>query len=62
MKKIVNVIKWIWQLPQNLAGFLLTRKYKYKSIRYIKQKPVNVYFKPFFRSGISLGDYIILDY
>lgn len=63
MTKIcVNVIKWVWQLPQNLIGFLLTRKYQFKSVRRVKDKFVNVYFKPLFRDGISLGDYIILDY
>lgn len=59
MKKI---IKWIWQLPQNLLGFLLSRKYNYKSIRSMNNGWIDVYFKPFFRSGVSLGDYIILDY
>lgn len=56
------VFRWLWQLPQNLIGFLLTRKYEIKSERYVKGKFVNVYFKPLFRSGVSLGDYIILDY
>ena len=62
VKKIMSVIRWIWQLPQNLVGFLLTRRYEYLSIRRMGGKWVNVYFKPFFRSGVSLGDYIILDY
>lgn len=62
MKKIVKVLRWIWQLPQNLIGFLLTRKYEVKSARYVNDRWVNVYFKPLFRNGISLGDYIILDY
>lgn len=66
MKKIMSVIKWVWQLPQNLIGFLLTRKYEYKSVRCLEKtvdgRWITVYFKPFFRSGISLGDYIILDY
>lgn len=64
-KFCVDKIKWIWQLPQNLIGFLLTRKCEYKSVRYMgtNDRQVNVYFKlSFFRSGISLGDYIILDY
>lgn len=62
MKKITKVLKWMWQLPQNLVGFLLTRKYEYLSIRRMDGKWVNVYFKSFFNSGVSLGDYIILDY
>ena len=60
--KILKVIRWIWQLPQNLIGFLLTREYKYKSERYIDSKWVSVYYKSLFRSGVSLGDYIILDH
>ena len=62
MKKIVNIIKWVWQLPQNLIGFLLTRRYQCKSVRYMNGKPINIYYRLFFGSGISLGDYIILDY
>ena len=62
MKKIMNVIKWLWQLPQNLLGFLLTRKYRCKSVRYMNGKPISIYYRSFFRSGISLGDFIVLDY
>lgn len=61
MKKTVNMIKWIWQLPQNLVGFLLTRKYYTKSSKKTSDGYVMVYFKPFFHSGVSLGNYIILD-
>ena len=59
---MLKLIKWIWQLPQNFIGFLLTRKYALKTERCINGKWVGVYYKPFFRSGVSLGDYIILDY
>ena len=59
---LMVVFKWLWQLPQNLIGFLLTRKHEYKSGRYIDGRWVDVYYKSFFRSGVSLGDYIILDY
>jgi hypothetical protein len=61
VKKIMVVIKWVWQFPQNLVGFLLTRKYYMKSSRTTLDGRVTIYFKPFFRSGVSLGDYIILD-
>lgn len=56
------VFRWLWQLPQNLIGFLLIRKYRFKSTRCINGKLISVYYKSFFRSGISLGNYIILDY
>ena len=63
MTKIcINMIRWLWQLPQNLTGFLLTRKYQFKGSRFIDGKWINIYFKPLFCSGIDLGDYIILDY
>ena len=62
MKKITKVLRWIWQLPQNLIGFLLTRSYYMKSSRKVADgKRVDVWFKPFFNGGISLGDFIILD-
>lgn len=60
MKK---VLLWLWQLPQNLIGFILTRSY----LASIENKCndsslVWVYYKKsFFKSGISLGNYIILD-
>lgn len=49
-------------MPQNLVGFLFTRKYEMKSMRCVKGKWINVYFKIFFGSGVSLGDFIVLNY
>lgn len=57
-----QVLLWIWQLPQNIAGFLLTRKCYFigtvgGGINF------NVFYKKnFFGAGVCLGDYIILDY
>lgn len=51
------------ELPQNIIGKLLSIN-SFKIIRYTMNDGVvkNVYFKNnFFKSGISLGDYIILD-
>lgn len=59
------MISWIWQLPQNLLGLLLSRRCKFKSVRYVDIERdiwVMVYFRSFFGSGISLGRFIILDY
>lgn len=56
MKKI---ILWIWQLPQNLIGFIWTRFAK--DGFQIKNKQVKVWYLPCFNSGIALGDYIIID-
>ena len=56
------ILLWIWQLPQNLIGFFLTRKYYLKST-VSSDIDFPVYYKfNFFNSCVSLGDYIIADY
>lgn len=53
-----DVLLWIWQLPQNVAGFLISRTCR-------KRTKDNVVFftrNNFYRSGVCLGNYIILDY
>lgn len=59
---MIKILLWLWQFPQDLIGFLLTRKYQFKGSRLICGKWIDVYYKSFFCSGVSLGDYIILDY
>lgn len=54
MKKL---ILFIWQLPQNLLGFLLSRKASFQ----MKVKNKIIYYKKFLNSGVSLGQFIILD-
>lgn len=58
-----NILLWIWQFPQNLIGFIISRKYLEK--RYVKtndNERVEVYFvNSLFDSGVSLGKYIIFD-
>ena len=58
MKK---VLLWLWQLPQNVAGWLLSRRAE--TCRYICNdgKEYRIYFKPLFRAGVSLGNYVIFD-
>lgn len=60
--KIKKVLLWIWQLPQNLLGWILTGII-YKKIDYdLSGEIVPVYYKNnFFGSGVSLGNYIFLD-
>lgn len=59
MKK---VLLWVWQLPQNLAGWLISRWSKSRLITDTSEDQYTVYFyKKFFGSGVSLGDYIILE-
>ena len=55
---------WFWQFPQNLAGFCLTRFRKQVLIFTFNDGTTGrIYFTSnVFGCGISLGDYIILDY
>lgn len=53
-----EVLLYIWQLPQNLLGFVLSR-FAYKTVTY---SSIKVYISRYiFRCGVSLGKYIILD-
>ncbi|MBP5422608.1 MAG: hypothetical protein J6Y78_09225 [Paludibacteraceae bacterium] len=60
---IKEVLLYIHQLPQNLVGFMLTRKPKH-TVDFICNdgSTVKVYFtKNVFDCGVSLGNYIVLD-
>lgn len=57
MDKFKNVLLYVWQLPQNLIGFIWTRFAKTnKTVQGIK-----AWFTPCFGAGVSLGSYIIFD-
>jgi len=58
-----QVLRWLWQMPQNYIGLLLSLKTEQLNDYVLDTgEVVNVYFKEsFFGSGVSLGDYIILD-
>ena len=60
MKK---VLLWLWQLPQSIAGFILSQTFTdCTSVITFSGKSVVVYFsKKVFGAGVSLGKYIILD-
>lgn len=64
MQKIKYFLLWIWQLPQNLIGFILTRNAKqYCEFVCNDYEMVRVYYtNNVFGCGVSLGNYIILDY
>lgn len=58
----MNILLYLWQLPQNIIGFILSRKREFVgSVEQSVFYPV-YYKKNFFNSGVCLGDYIILDY
>lgn len=63
MTKLLNIILWIWQLPQNVIGWILSLTSSYQSTTYCNDKKIKVYFsKNVCGCGVSLGNYIILDY
>lgn len=60
MKVIKNTLLYIWQLPQNLFGLILRSFYKADERFGYNDSVVQI--SRSFRSGISLGRYIILKY
>lgn len=60
---IKNIIIWIWQLPQNIIGWIFAKTSCFESTTFFKGKEIKVYFSNYvFGCGVSLGNYIILDY
>lgn len=57
----MSILHWIWGLPQNLAGFIISRFAKYKKKYKINGITKTIYFMKFFNAGVSLGEFIILD-
>lgn len=62
---MLKFLLFIWQLPQNLIGLfilLIHNRDRIDGERYVKGKRVRFwYVDHFFRSGISLGNFIFLD-
>ena len=62
MKLLKLLFLFLWQLPQNIVGAFCILKYDKLHPYYTRDGDiVEVYFKSWFNSGISLGDVIILD-
>ena len=58
MKELLNVLLYLWQLPQNIVGAILTLFYKAEKTLEYKGKTIRVC--PKFPGGISLGHYIFV--
>ena len=58
MKAILNVILYLWQLPQNLAGLLLVSILKPEDSYDFNR--ARLYYATRMRGGISLGRYVII--
>lgn len=60
MNKFKEILLWIWQLPQNLLGLILLLFYKDEKV-YHKLNGRTFYYTTEMPSGISLGNYIIMN-
>lgn len=60
---MIKLILTIWQLPQELIGFCMTRHPRVVTSYSKSGKTLRVYYTDnVFGAGVSLGKYIILDY
>lgn len=56
-----ETLLWLWQLPQNLAGWCISRRSGSILMCEVNNEPVDIYFlKKFFGSAVSLGNYVIV--
>lgn len=60
MRFCKEVLLWLWQLPQNLLGLLLLLIYK-REKEYHRLNGRRFYYTKEMLSGISLGNYIIMN-
>lgn len=58
MNKLLDIILYLWQLPQNLAGLLLVLLLKPEDSYQFNR--ARLYYASRMRGGISLGRYIIV--
>lgn len=58
-----RAFRFLWQMPQNLIGFIMSRFCcRWVTAKTLCGKYIKIYYmKNLFRSGISLGDFILLD-
>ena len=61
MKEIINFLRLLWQLPQNLLGFILFQIYSVDCLCLeVPYRDVHILYSEKMRGGISLGQYIVL--
>lgn len=62
MKTAVDILLYIWQLPQNIVGLALIPLYRKTRLCVMNYKGRKVYVYDKFPGGVSLGRYIHVDY
>ena len=60
MKKIKDILLYLWQMPQNILGLILMAVYK-PEVRLTAKNGNLVCYSKRMRGGISLGKYSIID-
>ena len=60
MKKIKEILLYLWQLPQNILGLILIAIYKPEKKLIAKNGNI-AYFSSKMSGGISLGKYSVID-
>lgn len=61
MRAVIDILLYVWQLPQNLVGLSLPLFYRTR-LRTLDYKGKKVCIYDNFPGGVSLGKYIHLDY
>ena len=63
LRFIADVLLWIWQLPQNVLGVIVTANYSSAKKTFKAEKDGReVLYSSKMEGGISLGRYIVLSY
>ena len=60
MKKLKEILLYLWQLPQNLLGLILIAYYKPER-KHVLDNGVEIHFATRMHGGISLGKYSIVN-
>lgn len=60
IKIVIEVVKYIWQLPQNLLGLILIAFYRPER-KHVLDNGVEVHYATRMKGGISLGKYSIVN-
>ena len=60
MRKLKDILLYLWQLPQNLLGLLLVAIYKPER-KHVLEDGVEIHFSTKMKGGISLGKYSIVN-
>lgn len=62
---MIKVLRFIWELPQNIVGFLLSRGSTSEQVKLNDKVVVKVYYKDLHKKSkgeaVTLGEFIILD-